>query len=149
MEELSVTYLKTNIDLLKKQYVAFHRYAFWHDVGVTALSALATALLSVNEIMQSDSIRLSVPFLTGSVTVFVACDHFFKFRSKADAYKKALRLLLDLQVEVNECASNGNLSTSGRMLADIYKEAKKIMLSVDAIANLDDSVLPRWVRFKR
>ena len=94
MEELSVAYLTTNIDLLKKEYVKFHRFAFWHDVGVTAISALAAALLSVNETAGSICITWLVPFMTGSVTVFVACDHFFKFRSKADQYKKSLTLII-------------------------------------------------------
>jgi len=45
MEELSVAYVTTNIDLLKKQYIEFHHVAFWHDVGIAALSALQVALL--------------------------------------------------------------------------------------------------------
>ncbi|MEI6269561.1 MAG: hypothetical protein WCP01_11835 [Methylococcaceae bacterium] len=149
MEELSVAYLTINIDLLKKEYVKFHRFAFWHDVGVTAISALATTLLSVNETAGSIYITWLVPFMTGSVTVFVACDHFFKFRSKADQYKKALHLLLDLQSEVCECESNAGISINGRKFEDIYKETKTIIHSLDVISELDDSVLPVCFRCKQ
>lgn len=88
-------------------------------------------------------------FLTGNVTVFTACDHFFKSRAKADEYRKALHLLLDLQSEVYECETNEGISINGRKLADIYKEAKTIMHSVDVISELGDSVLPVRLRCRQ
>lgn len=141
MEELSVAYVTTNIDLLKKQYIEYHRFAFWHDVMVTALSAFATALLTVNKEYGffKDFVWL-VPFLTGSVTVFVACDHFFNFRSKSDQYKKALHQLQSLQIELVECESTKGVSSQNRSKEEIYKEARKIMLLVDIIPDVDDRV---------
>lgn len=148
MEELSVAYVTINIDLLKKKYIEFHRFAFWHDVGVTALSALATALLTVNKTTGSFSgVVLIVPFLTGFVTVFVACDHFFKFRSKSDQYKKALHQLQSLQIELTECECNNGVSSQNRSKEEIYREARKIMLLVDIIPDVDNRVF-HWFGHK-
>jgi hypothetical protein len=149
MEELFITYLATNIDLLKRNYVEFHRFAVWHDIGVTALSASATAILTINKTSGSMYIlTLFVPVLTGLVTVFVACDHFFKFRTKADQYKEALRLMLNLQAELAECECNNGVSSENRSKEELYKEARKIMFSIDIIPNIDDRIFYRFPQKK-
>ena len=78
---------------------AWHNtFAFWHDVGVTGLGATATALLGLTEISgdlrYQSTIRASVLFITASITVFVACEHFFRFKTWEQMYRIALGQLL-------------------------------------------------------
>ncbi|TAN67493.1 MAG: hypothetical protein EPN17_10995 [Methylobacter sp.] len=141
MNQLPENYLGTNIDLLKCKYVEYHRFAFWHDVGVTGLSAFATALLTIHkEAKLFDSVVWVVPFLTGLVTVFVACDHFFKFRPNAIIYKKALVGLQRLQIELDECECNNGVSLNNRNKEQIYLEAKNIVSSLDIVSCVDDRI---------
>lgn len=146
MNQVPENYLVNHIDLLKCKYVEFHRFAFWHDVGVTALSAFATALLTIHkEAKLFDSVVWVAPFLTGLVTVFVACDHFFKFRPNAMSYKKALVSLQKLQTELDECECNNGLSFNKRNKEQIYLEAKSIVSSLDIALDVDDRIF-HWCK---
>jgi len=78
-----------------------HNFGFWHDVGVTGLGAIATALLGLTEISRvvvyQNAIRGSVLFITAAITIFVACDHFFRFKAREEAYRAALGQLLSIE----------------------------------------------------
>lgn len=75
------------------------RFAFWHDVGVTGLSALSTVLVGVAEMSPfgAHGLRVVVLFLTGSITVFSACDHFFKFKANAETHRGVAARLVRLK----------------------------------------------------
>lgn len=154
MDDLEVeNYFSANIELLSRKYTEYHIFAFWHDVMVTALSAFATALLTIKkesagyEFIASiiPFITLILPFLTGLVTVFVACDHFFKFRSNADKYEEALHSLIGFQTELRECNWDKKeaKSTKGRTKLTIYKDATDVMAKAKVLPNIDDRVF-RW-----
>jgi hypothetical protein len=83
---------------------AYHTFAFWHDVGVTGLGALATLALAVGELTAnySRSIRVFVLFITASITVFASCDHFFKFKAKVEEFGTAAKRVRALQSRVAE-----------------------------------------------
>lgn len=142
MNQVPEIYIETHIDLLKTKY----RFAFWHDVGVTGLSAFATALLTIHDKAKLfDSVVWVTPFLTGLVTVFVACDHFFKFRPNAIILQKALVSLKNLQTELVECDCNAGISTNKRNKEQIYLEAKSIVSSLDIALDVDDRIF-HWCK---
>ena len=110
-----------------------HRLAFWHDVGVTGLGALATILLGVAEIARvSDAgrlFRVVVLFLTGSVTVFAACDQFFKFKTTAQIYRTAGGRLRSLQRALDRLSEQPEPNPND--LAQAEGELEAILNSVD------------------
>ena len=112
-----------------------HRSAFWHDVGVTSLGALATTLLGVAEIagnsQTSKLLRACVLFLTGSVTVFAACGQFFKFKAKAQAYHGAAAQLLNLERRLDR-ESHGVAMTTERV-DRLFEDLDAILASVDPV----------------
>ena len=112
-----------------------HRFAFWHDVGVTSLGALATTLLGVAEIAGDSQtgklLRACVLFLTGSVTVFAACGQFFKFKAKAQAYHGAAAQLLNLE---------RRLDSRVAWCCDVSGASRSIVRDLDAILASVDSV---------
>jgi hypothetical protein len=94
-------HLREHIVIYRTRQSWHHNFAFWHDVGVTGLGALATALLGLTEIsrqvLYQNVIRGSVLFITAAITIFVACDHFFRFKAREEAYRSALAQLLSIE----------------------------------------------------
>lgn len=94
-------HLGEHIGAFRARHSWHHNFAFWHDVGVTGLGALATALLGLTEIsrdlLYQNMIRGSVLFITATITIFVACDHFFRFKAREEAYRSALAQLLSIE----------------------------------------------------
>ena len=62
---------------------------------------MATALLGLTEISgdlhYQSAIRATALFITASITVFVACEHFFRFKTQEQSYRTALGQLLSLK----------------------------------------------------
>ena len=102
-----LVYLKRYIDAkevtLLLAYAKNKRYAFWHNVGVTALGAVASALIGLAELDSKRAYYYKgvILILTMSVTIFVACDQFFRFRSKSDAHLTSASTLSDLRDEID------------------------------------------------
>jgi len=99
--ERLVQVTRSHIQVFGEVEATNQRFAFWHNVGVTGIGALATILLGVGETAMdpevSRLVRVFVLFLTGSVTVFAACDQFFKFKTTAQTYQGAVVRLLSLE----------------------------------------------------
>ena len=93
------------VDELRPAYIRNKRFAFWHDVGLTGLGALATVLAGTQSLVSQGSgaqvvLRVLVLCLTAMVTVFAACNQFFKFKSRTDACLLALRNVYDVRDEL-------------------------------------------------
>jgi len=92
-------------DEFKELHATNHRFAFWHDVGVTGLGALATALIGISELSDSGLIqallRGTVLFITASITVFAACGQFFRFKEREYEYRTALERLREIRMSLS------------------------------------------------
>jgi len=102
--ELLSKQLRDQIATYRSRQSWHNTFAFWHDVGVTGLGATATALLGLTEISgdlhYQSAIRACVLFITAAITVFVACDHFFRFKTQEQTYRLALGQLLSIERKV-------------------------------------------------
>jgi hypothetical protein len=127
--------IESHVDLYAAAGNANHRFAFWHDVGVTGLGALATTLLGVAEIADDSSIskllRVFVLFVTGSVTVFAACEQFFKFKAKAQAYHSAAAQLMSLQRRLGRESRGTAVSTE--RVDRLFEDLDAVVGSVEPI----------------
>jgi len=117
------------------------RFAFWHDVGVTGLSALSTVLIGIGEMATRHSatgLRVAVLFLTGSVTVFSACAQFLKFKDAAAGQRAAVRSLLLLQRRIERAAA----APSDEVLVRLSDEFDTILQAVEPIEAVEGKVWP-------
>jgi hypothetical protein len=113
------------------------RYAFWHDVGVTALGAFATLALAVAEQSGKEygrSIRVFVLFVTASITVFAACDHFFKFKAKVEEFGTAAKRVRALQSKVAEARDNSEEGHTPEQLGRLWEEYRTVQMSADLVS---------------
>jgi hypothetical protein len=92
------------LNKLRPAYLRNRSFAFWHDVGLTGLGALATVLAGTQGLVPDGLgliiLKILVILLTALVTVFAACNQFFKFKSRADACHLALRNVHDVKNEL-------------------------------------------------
>jgi hypothetical protein len=99
-------------DQLRPAYVRNKRFSFWHDVGLTGLGALATVLAGCEALpafegsVVQTTLKVLVLCLTALVTVFAACNQFFKFKSRADACLVALRNVYEVRDELSLLAAD-------------------------------------------
>jgi hypothetical protein len=139
------------VDELQPAYVRNKRFAFWHDVGLTGLGALATVLAGTQTLVDPGSgtqvvLRVLVLCLTATVTVFAACNQFFKFKSRTDACLLALRNVYDVRDELALIrADQGGLKplTEERALA-LRRAIQKAIK--DADLPLEDGSIWWWRR---
>jgi|GEM_PF-5691092 len=132
---LTPTDVSSHRDKYKALEASNKRFAFWHDVGVIALSALATALLGVAEMEGSPNcrnvIRTATLFITAMVTVFSACNQFFKFKEHGEAYGLARarlsRLLRRLQADSERTSLSAEEATE---LEDVLTSTELVEWSI-------------------
>jgi hypothetical protein len=129
--------LKSDVDGHLKTYsdaaVSAHRMAFWHDVGVTGISAIATVSLGVAGLtanaVWANQIRAFALFFTAAATVFSACNHFFRFKAMEQIYRGAAVRSLALSRKLDRVCGDPSCDATLKF----YDEIDAIVSSIDPV----------------
>ncbi|MBI2741283.1 MAG: hypothetical protein HYX38_32705 [Rhodospirillales bacterium] len=94
---------------IRPVYIKNKKLAFLHDVGLTALGAFGTVFVGLQSMVSDDWqpwVKAVVLLTTAMVTIFAACNQFFKFKSLTDACHLALRDIYDVRDQLALVASD-------------------------------------------
>lgn len=129
-------------------YMKNKRMAFVHDVGLTALGASGTVLAGMQSLTAVEGEQVSLKFwvliVTAAVTVFAACNQFFKFKSRADACHLALRNISDVRDGLALIAADKDMAQS--LTPERATGMRDTILKAVRDADLPHnwSILPSW-----